>query len=97
MIANSLLVVDTEQFFIRLEELLESKLDRLARNQHEPDAEPELLTRKQAAEFLHVSLATIDNLTRAGILQKHFVGSLPRFKRDELRQALDNWQPYQRK
>ena len=59
---------------------------------------PELLTRQQTAEFLSVSLGTIDNLSRDGVLKKHHLGgsNVPRFKRQEVREAFENWTKHQR-
>jgi excisionase family DNA binding protein len=68
-------------------------------NPEKPDPEqlPELFSRKEAAEFLKVSLGTIDNLSRDGLLQKHYLGNMPRFKREELLQAFEGWQKFQRR
>jgi len=62
----------------------------------EGDSLPELLTRKQAADFLKCSLGTVDNLTRSGVLQKHFLGRSPKFKKEELLQAFESWKKFQR-
>lgn len=50
---------------------------------------PEWLTRRQVSEYLSCSLATVDNYSREGLLKKHHVNGLPRFKREEVRQALE--------
>ena len=90
-------LIQMDEFFQRMESLLEEKLAVFSQTkQAESDTVPELLSRKQAAEFLGVSLGTIDNLSRAGILQKHFIGSVPRFKKKELLAANESWQKYQR-
>ena len=45
----------------------------------------ELLSRQEVRELLKVkSLVTVDNLTRKGHLQKHYLGSVVRFKRGEV-------------
>lgn len=73
-----------------------ARLERLERKQEEllaivkeaPKADPwpELLTRKQAAEFLSVAVQTIDAYTRQGLLEKVYLGTgSPRFRRDDLR------------
>lgn len=49
---------------------------------------PEFLTRKQVSEYLNCSIATVDNYSRTGLLQKRYISGLPRFKREEVRQAL---------
>lgn len=57
---------------------------------------PELLNRKDVAKYFKVSLATVDNLTKAGVLKKHYLAGQPRFKREEVRAAFDGWKKYQR-
>ncbi|MFZ2901204.1 MAG: helix-turn-helix domain-containing protein [Saprospiraceae bacterium] len=99
MTANNVLVIDTDQFFTRLEEALERKLaERLAQQKAQEPAEtlPELLTRRDVARYFQISIATVDNLTKAGVLEKHYLAGQPRFKRDEVRKALEGWKKYQR-
>ena len=59
---------------------------------------PELLSRHQVAEFLSISIGTVDNLSRDGVLKKHKLGGVrtPRFKRQEVREAFENWTKHQR-
>ena len=57
---------------------------------------PEWLTRRDVARYFQISIASVDNLTRAGILTKHYLAGQPRFKRDEVRKALEGWKKYQR-
>lgn len=93
---NSLLVIDTEQFFTRLEETLERKLKE-TKPQEPADSLPEWLSRKQVAVYFGLCLASVDNLTRQGVLRKHYLGNVPRFHRDEVRKAFEAWQRYQRR
>lgn len=94
---NQVAVIDAEQFFARLEAVLDSKLQALHAQPPQGSSDlPELLSRKQAAQFLGVSLGTVDNLARAGVLQKHFLGSVPKFKKEELLSAFEGWKKYQR-
>jgi excisionase family DNA binding protein len=89
-------LIDAEQFFQRLEELITRKFSEAQQAAEQKAALPELLSRAQAAEFLNVSRGTIDNLARAGLLQKHYLGSVPRFKREELLAAFEGWKKFQR-
>lgn len=57
---------------------------------------PELLTRQQVADYLSISLTTVDTLARDGLLKKHYISGSPRFKREEVRAVADTWEPYQR-
>lgn len=66
-------------------------LDELKRfmNQHAKENSqftdlPEMITRKQAAKMIGVSVTTLDMWTREGRLRKHRIGRTVRFKRDEL-------------
>ena len=61
--------------------------DNFPKNESREDL-PEYLTRKQVAEYLACSLATVDNYSRVGLLKKVYINGLPRFNRDEVRQAL---------
>ena len=45
---------------------------------------PELLSRRQAAEIIGVSLGTLDAWSREGRITKHRNGSVVRFKKSEL-------------
>lgn len=85
---TKMLIVDPDVFKA---ELLESIANLLADRQTPPTADPlpELLTIKQAAAFLQCSVGTIQNWSRAGILEKHYVGNSPRFRRDDLRAAFE--------
>ena len=93
---QTFVLIDVEQFFQSLEELINRKFSEAEAQATQRSALPELLNRAQAAEFLNVSRGTIDNLARAGLLQKHYLGSVPRFKRDELLAAFEGWKKFQR-
>jgi excisionase family DNA binding protein len=49
---------------------------------------PELLTRKQTAKHLGISLVTLYHWTKDGKLQSYSIGDRIRYKRDEVLQAL---------
>ena len=93
---QTFVLLDAEQFFERLEELITRKFSEAQQVAEQRSALPELLTRAQAAEFLNVSRGTIDNLARAGLLQKNYIGNVPRFKRDELLAAFKTWRKHLR-
>lgn len=89
-------MMPAEEFFARLENIIETKLSERITAQHEGGTLPELMTRKEAAVYLNCSIATIDNLSRAGLLEKHYLAGLPRFRREEVRHAFENWKKYAR-
>lgn len=100
MNANNLVVTLTvEDFFARLETTLEQKIsEKLEALHQEGEASqlPELLTRKQVADYLSISLTTVDTLARDGLLKKHYIAGRPRFKRKEVLAVAETWEPYQR-
>lgn len=100
MNANNLIVTLTvDDFFARLETTLEQKISEKLKAFHQKEEGttlPELLTRKQVAEYLSISLTTVDVLARDGILKKHYITGSPRFKREEIMTVADTWEPYQR-
>lgn len=91
-----LVTLPAEEFFARLESIIETKLSERIPAQPTGEALPELMTRKEAAAYLSCSIATIDNLARAGRLEKHYLAGLPRFRREELKAAFQNWKKYSR-
>lgn len=63
----------------------------LQREEGPGESLPEVMTRQQVADYFGVTLRTVDTLCKQGILKKHFLGGLPRFKRDEVRAAFEAW------
>lgn len=80
-----------------LSEVVRAELQTHIPKPAEPFADfPELLTRRQTAQLLGVSLASLDNWTASGRLRKHRIGVAVRFKKAEVLAALDNLQRFQR-
>ena len=75
-----------------LQELIQSSLEAVLKQYVPPQPEqqnlPEYMTRKEVADYLSCSLATVDNYSREGTLQKRYIHGLPRFKREEVQAAL---------
>lgn len=57
---------------------------------------PELLSRRQTAEILSVSLASLDNWTSSGRLRKHRIAGVVRFRKSEVLSTINNLQRFQR-
>jgi len=54
----------------------------------QPIKQPEYLTRKEVAKILKVSLVTLTDWNKKGVLNPYRLGNLIRYKRDEIDQAL---------
>lgn len=84
----------TQVFGITPSELKESILTdirqelRALTQNFQPVTPPEYLTRKEAAKILKVSLVTLTDWNKKGILKPYRLGNLIRYKRAELDQAL---------
>ena len=80
--------INNEDFFQKLENVFEQKLKEYAKQlQPEPQQEQTLLTRKEAAKFLGVSLVTINNWANKGVIRPKKIGNLVRYDLSELKQA----------
>lgn len=72
-------------------ELTEAVFNRVApliQTVNKPQQETELLTRKQAAKLLGVSLPTIQDWTKTGKITGYRIASRIRYKRHELETSL---------
>lgn len=87
----------TQVYGISPEELKESILQeirfelesiRQSFQVEEQKNEVEYLTRKEAAKLLKISLVTISDWNKKGILKPYRIGNLIRYKRDEIEAAL---------
>ena len=54
----------------------------------QPKKQPEYLTRKEVAKILKVSLVTLSDWNKKGILKPYRLGNLIRYKTNEIDQAL---------
>jgi len=54
----------------------------------QPKKLPDYLTRKEVAKILKVSLVTLSDWNKKGVLKPYRLGNLIRYKRDEIDQAL---------
>ena len=66
---------------------LEAELKEIKEN-FQPKEPVELLTRKEAAEFLKVDLSTLWNWSKKGILSSYGIGNRVYYKRSEIEEAL---------
>lgn len=64
-----------------------AELQVIAQN-FQPKKQPEYLTRKEVAKILKVSLVTLSDWNKKGVLKPYRLGNLIRYKRDEIEQSL---------
>ena len=96
---EDLIVVTTDQLSNLIFDNVVKALEQLKENEKATKKQTPkkvLLTRKETAKLLGVCLATIDNWTRQGKLQKHRNGNAVRYHRDEVIASFDTLQRYQR-
>ena len=60
------------------------KANERGQAKEQPKDENELLTKQEAAKLLKVSVSTIENYGRSGMLEKHYIGRSVRFKRKDV-------------
>jgi len=93
----NLTVVQIDEFRELILETVKEAVSAAVPKPEKPFSEfPELLTRRQTAALLGVSIATVDNWANEGRLQKHRIGVSVRFKKAEVLDALNALQKYQR-
>jgi len=59
--------------------------------------EDELITRKETAQFLGVSLVTLNQYTKDGIIPGYRIGSRVRYKKHEVLESLKGFKKYRRR
>jgi hypothetical protein len=97
MDAATMLVTLTAEDLTRIiERAIDERIAPLREAISKGEELPELMTRRQVAEYLAITVQTVDNFTRQGLLKKHYLNGLPRFKRDEVRAAAAAYQRYGR-
>lgn len=78
--------ITVDDFFKRLEQIIHSAIkESLPKEQPE---KPRLLTRKELAAFLKVSLPTIHSWTKLGIIQSYRVGRKIYYKSTEIEEGM---------
>jgi excisionase family DNA binding protein len=80
-----MLTFDSDAFSFVVRNIVQEEIKRALDKQKEPLSDyPDLLTRKQVAEILSVSLGTVENYTKYGYLNKHKFNKSVRFKKSEV-------------
>lgn len=85
---NTIIVLtpeEVEEYMFRLFNGLLEKISNPASPVQNPESNDELITRREAADLLKMkSLVTIDKLAKKGLLKKHRLGTVVRFKKSEV-------------
>lgn len=71
-----------------LEEVVKVQLEKHLSKEEEDDSR--LLTRKEVAEILSISLPTLNTYTKKGIIQATRLGSMVRYRKSDVDNALKN-------
>ncbi|MEJ7823694.1 MAG: helix-turn-helix domain-containing protein [Chitinophagaceae bacterium] len=71
-----------EDFFLRIEKIIETKIGN--RVQTKTENQSEYITRKEVAELLKISLPTLHDWTKQGWLPSYKMGNRVLYKRSEI-------------
>ncbi len=93
---ETFIIIRPDELKKLIREEVRQEQERISLIEKEKQAESEWLTRKEVKDIFNVSLGTVDNLSRDGVLKKHYLGGSPRFKREEVLGALERYNKYQR-
>ena len=77
-----------EQLVTDMSDNIVKKIAPLIQSLQQPQKETELLTRKEAAKLLGVSLPTILDWTKTGKITGYRIASRVRYKRSEIEESL---------
>ncbi len=91
---TQLIGISPEEFKESILTDVRTELKALAQN-FQPITPPEYLTRKEVSEILKVSLVTLSDWNKKGILKPYRLGNLIRYKRKEIENALISINPKQ--
>ena len=98
MIENVLLsAIPLEQLRVVISEAVGSELSKHFTDLKPPNPATELLTRKEAAKLLSISLPTLLDFTKSGKIIGYRIGTRVRYKRSELEQSLKQIQSVKNK
>lgn len=94
---QSLALLPVDELKNLLSEVVRAELSNLLPAPAEPFHDyPELMTRRQTADLLGVSLATLDLWTKERRLVKHRLGSAVRFRKSEVLSSIQTLEKFQR-
>lgn len=71
-----------------LETIIENVLNRVIKQPEPAPKESEFITRQKTAQFLGISLVTLNEYTKKGIVTGYRIGSRVRYKKQEIENSL---------
>ncbi len=83
--------ISIEELRNLISEAVKKELDRLPTN-NSPPLEPELISRREAAKLLRISLPTLSDYIMRSILPAYRIGNNVRLRKDEVLKALEKIQ-----
>ncbi len=88
---------DREDLISMIKEAFKEELKEILKQQEKPDDYDDLLSRKEVAKLLKISLVTVNKYKRAGKLPYSRLGRNIYFKKGDIMKALEIPVKYQRK
>lgn len=85
---SNVILISPEQLQDMIRETLQNEIAPLLQRTPETKQDPDLLTRKQTASLLGVTLPTLHAWTKQGKITGYRIGTTVRYKKDELHQCL---------
>lgn len=83
MILDTVELIDIKRI---VEEVIEEKFKKLSIN--EESNKPGLISRKETAKFLRISLPTLHDWTKHGMIKAYRIGNRVLYKQDDIENAL---------
>ncbi len=85
---NIIFSIPEPEFITMIQAAVKEAMGAMAPKQQPGAPAPELITREQAAKYLGVSLPTLNEWTKTGVLKGYRIGSRVRYKLPEIGTAL---------
>ena len=80
--------ISLEQLQDSIRTTVKNEVERIIENLPTPTTAPELITRKETAQILGISLPTLNDWTKIGILPAQRIGTRIRYKRTDVYNSL---------
>lgn len=84
--------ISREEFEVIIQTTVRTEIDRILPNQSmsipEPNTEPEFITRKETAKILGITLTTLNEWTKTGIIPAKRIGTRVRYLKTDVYAAL---------